>query len=105
MVAILAFACCSVMGSTLIAPLPHPIHACTRHIAQEQPPAMDYATDTDVEEEFEREEDWDKGKGLDAHLYSPKDPQWWLAGSNHPYAPFVGNPLAWESFVYDDGTT
>jgi hypothetical protein len=29
----------------------------------------------------------------------------WLAGSTHPYAPFVGNALKWESFAYDDGTT
>jgi len=36
---------------------------------------------------------------------SPKDPQWWLAGSVHPYAPFVGNALKWESYVYDDGST
>jgi hypothetical protein len=35
---------------------------------------------------------------------NPRDPQWWLAGSVHPYAPFVGNPLKWESNVYDDGT-
>lgn len=47
----------------------------------------------------------DVGKGVDAHLYSPKEPQWWLAGSNHPYAPFVGNALKWQSYVYDDGTT
>jgi hypothetical protein len=31
--------------------------------------------------------------------------QWWLAGSVHPYAPFVGNALKWESYAYDDGTT
>lgn len=36
---------------------------------------------------------------------SPDDPQWWLAGSVHPYAPFVGNALKWESYVYDDGST
>ena len=36
---------------------------------------------------------------------NPRDPQWWLAGSVHPYAPFVGNPLKWESNVYDDGST
>lgn len=33
------------------------------------------------------------------------DPQWWLAGSTHPYAPYVGNALKWESYAYDDGTT
>eukprot|EP00887_Chlorella_sp_A99_P002543 scaffold6.g2543.t1 len=33
------------------------------------------------------------------------DNQWWLAGSTHPYAPFVGNALKWESYAYDDGTT
>lgn len=45
------------------------------------------------------------GKGSNAALLSPSDPQWWLAGSTHPYAPFVGNALKWESNVYDDGTT
>lgn len=47
---------------------------------------------------------------LEYHVYlfaamNPTDPQWWLAGSVHPYAPFPGNPLNWESYVYDDGTT
>ena len=45
------------------------------------------------------------GKGSNAGSINPKDPQWWLAGSLHPYAPFVGNALKWESYVYDDGTT
>ncbi|EFN51473.1 hypothetical protein CHLNCDRAFT_140223 [Chlorella variabilis] len=44
-------------------------------------------------------------KAGNAALYAPDQPQWWLAGSNHPYAPFVGNALKWESFAYDDGTT
>lgn len=45
------------------------------------------------------------GKAGDAEQYAPGNPQWWLAGSNHPYAPFVGNALKWTSYVYDDGTT
>ena len=45
------------------------------------------------------------GKGLDAPKHNPSDPQAWLAGSNHPYAPFPGNALKWESRVWDDGTT
>ena len=45
------------------------------------------------------------GKGGRATVMSPQDPQWWLAGSNHPYAPFVGNALKWHSYAYDDGTT
>ena len=45
------------------------------------------------------------GKGSAAPAVSSKDPQWWLAGSVHPYAPFVGNALKWESYAYDDGTT
>jgi len=45
------------------------------------------------------------GKGLKAHRYNPSDPQYYLAGSNHPYAPFPGNALKWESVVFDDGTT
>ena len=45
------------------------------------------------------------GRGLDAATKSPKDPQFHLAGSNHPYAAFTGNALKWQSNVYDDGTT
>lgn len=45
------------------------------------------------------------GRGLDAPAKSPKDPQLYLAGSHHPYAPFTGNALVWESNVYDDGST
>jgi hypothetical protein len=45
------------------------------------------------------------GKALDAPGISPEDPQEWLQESNHPYAPFVGNALKWDSYVYDDGTT
>lgn len=45
------------------------------------------------------------GRALDAPKRSPKDPQAWLQESNHPYAPFVGNALKWDSYVYDDGTT
>ena len=45
------------------------------------------------------------GKGLDAFKYSPKDPQAYLIGSNHPLSPFPGNALKWESRVYDDATT
>ncbi|KAI8105680.1 hypothetical protein M9434_000262 [Picochlorum sp. BPE23] len=45
------------------------------------------------------------GKASNAESRSPNDPQWWLAGSVHPYAPFVGNALKWESYVYDDGST
>ena len=45
------------------------------------------------------------GRGLRAEFDNPVDPQWHLADSEHPYAPFPGNALKWESFVYDDGTT
>ena len=45
------------------------------------------------------------GKGGMAGAISRDNPQWWLAGSLHPYAPFPGNALKWNSFVYDDGTT
>lgn len=43
------------------------------------------------------------GKGVGAP--QGVDAQWWLAGSVHPYAPFTGNALKWESYAYDDGTT
>jgi len=45
------------------------------------------------------------GRGLNAPFHSPEDPQWYLAGSNHPYTIFPGNALKWQSFIYDDGTT
>eukprot|EP00803_Ostreobium_quekettii_P009913 evm.model.scf_942EXC.5 EVM.evm.TU.scf_942EXC.5 scf_942EXC:31247-37403(+) len=44
-------------------------------------------------------------KGLRGPAYCPEDPQAILLKSNHPYAPFTGNALTWESYVYDDGTT
>ena len=44
------------------------------------------------------------GKGIDAPKHRPLDPQTWLIGSNHPYSPFPGNALKWESWVWDDGT-
>lgn len=45
------------------------------------------------------------GRGLNAPAHSPEDPQWHLAGSNHPYTPFPGNALKWASLIFDDGTT
>lgn len=45
------------------------------------------------------------GRGLDAPTMSPQDPQAWLHESNHPYSPFTGNALKWDSYMYDDGTT
>ncbi|GMH35111.1 hypothetical protein BSKO_02979 [Bryopsis sp. KO-2023] len=44
-------------------------------------------------------------KGLRAPFHNPKNPQAYLEKSNHPYAPFTGNSLTWESFVFDDGST
>lgn len=55
--------------------------------------------------EIDEEDTKEVGRGLDAATHSPKDPQHHLAESHHPYAPFVGNSLVWESNVYDDGTT
>ncbi|KDD73401.1 hypothetical protein H632_c2214p0, partial [Helicosporidium sp. ATCC 50920] len=43
------------------------------------------------------------GRGAD--FFCPIAPQWWLVKSFHPYAPFPGNALEWDSNVYDDGTT
>lgn len=40
-------------------------------------------------------------KGFQYYL----DSAWRLAGSVHPYAPFTGNSLQWNSYVYDDGST
>ena len=44
------------------------------------------------------------GDGLDADREYPDNPQLALLGSHHPFAPFPGNALKWESFLYDDGT-
>ncbi|KAK9834016.1 hypothetical protein WJX81_002998 [Elliptochloris bilobata] len=44
-----------------------------------------------------------RGKGVPR--LPPKDASSYLAGSNHPYAPFTGNALKWASNVYDDTTT
>ena len=45
------------------------------------------------------------GTGVRGFLENPDNPQEYLEGSNHPYAPFPGNALKWESFVFDDGTS
>ncbi|CAG9466398.1 unnamed protein product [Pedinophyceae sp. YPF-701] len=45
------------------------------------------------------------GQGYGAYALKPLNPQDYLAGSHHPYAPFPGQPLRWQSYVYDDGTT
>eukprot|EP01024_Parvocaulis_polyphysoides_P074653 TRINITY_DN962_c1_g1_i1.p1 TRINITY_DN962_c1_g1~~TRINITY_DN962_c1_g1_i1.p1 ORF type:complete len:420 (+),score=62.65 TRINITY_DN962_c1_g1_i1:188-1447(+) len=45
------------------------------------------------------------GRALDAPQYYPDNPQKYLEGSHHPYAPFTGNAYTWESWVYDDSTT
>ncbi len=45
------------------------------------------------------------GRALDAPRQSPKDPQFWLRNTNHPYRPFPDQPLRWESWVYDDAST
>ena len=35
----------------------------------------------------------------------PLNPQYSLRHSAHPLAPFPGEPLKWDSYAYDDGTT
>ncbi|KAK9805746.1 hypothetical protein WJX73_005145 [Symbiochloris irregularis] len=45
------------------------------------------------------------GTGVRGFLDDPDNPQAYLEGSNHPYAPFPGNALKWESFVFADGTS
>lgn len=45
------------------------------------------------------------GSGLRGFAENPENPQTYLEGSNHPYAPFPGNALKWDSFVFDDGTS
>lgn len=66
-----------------------------------------------VTDEFESDEDnteseWEPeyvGAGLGLDAEDPMNPQYSLRHSNHPLAPFPGEPLKWESMAYDDGTT
>lgn len=45
------------------------------------------------------------GAGMGLTAEDPINPQYSLRHSNHPLAPFPGEPLKWISYVYDDGTT
>lgn len=62
------------------------------------------ATDSTEQSSPAPEETKFVNKGLRAPFHSPEDPQAYLQKSNHPYAPFTGNALTWESLVFDDGT-
>jgi hypothetical protein len=67
-----------------------------------------WATDEFESDEDNTESEWEPefvGAGLGLTAEDPVNPQYSLRHSNHPLAPFPGEPLKWSSFVYDDGTT
>lgn len=54
------------------------------------------------------ESEWEPeyvGAGLGLKQEDPMNWQYNLRHSNHPLAPFPGEALKWNSYVYDDGTT
>ncbi|KAI8476310.1 MAG: hypothetical protein J3K34DRAFT_516723 [Monoraphidium minutum] len=67
-----------------------------------------WATDEFESDEDNTESEWEPeyvGAGLGLKAEDPFNPQYSLRHSNHPLAPFPGEPLKWSSYVYDDGTT
>ena len=55
--------------------------------------------------DLEPEQYEEQGRSLDAHVTSPWDPLDFVEGTDHPLARFPGNPLTWESSLFDDGTS
>lgn len=67
-----------------------------------------WATDEFESDEDNTESEWEPeyvGAGLGLDAEDPFNPQYSLRHSNHPLAPFPGEPLKWSSYAYDDGTT
>jgi hypothetical protein len=74
-----------------------------RNRNRRKPPPDEFESDEDnTESEWEPEY---VGAGLGLKAEDPLNPQYSLRHSNHPLAPFPGEPLKWASYVYDDGTT
>ncbi|GFR52136.1 hypothetical protein Agub_g14651, partial [Astrephomene gubernaculifera] len=67
-----------------------------------------WATDEFESDEDNTESEWAPeyvGAGLGLVAEDPLNPQYSLRHSNHPLAPFPGEPLKWASYVYPDFTT
>ncbi|PNH03067.1 hypothetical protein TSOC_010902 [Tetrabaena socialis] len=67
-----------------------------------------WATDEFESDEDNTESEWAPeyvGAGLGLLAEDPLNPQYSLRHSNHPLAPFPGEPLKWASYVYPDFTT
>ncbi len=67
-----------------------------------------WATDEFESDEDNTESEWQPeyvGAGLGLVAEDPLNPQYSLRHSNHPLAPFPGEPLKWASYVYPDFTT
>jgi hypothetical protein len=67
-----------------------------------------WATDEFESDEDNTESEWAPeyvGAGLGLKAEDPLNPQYSLRHSNHPLAPFPGEPLKWASYVYPDFTT
>jgi len=79
-----------------------------RHVDTEEAREAVWATDEFESDEDNTESEWEPeyvGAGLGLDVEDPFNPQYSLRHSNHPLAPFPGEPLKWSSFVYDEGTT
>ncbi|GBF96794.1 hypothetical protein Rsub_09650 [Raphidocelis subcapitata] len=79
-----------------------------RHVESEDVRDALWATDEFESDEDNTESEWEPeyvGAGLGLKAEDPFNPQYSLRHSNHPLAPFPGEPLKWASYVYDDGTT
>ncbi|GLI62117.1 hypothetical protein VaNZ11_004653 [Volvox africanus] len=67
-----------------------------------------WATDEFESDEDNTESEWAPeyvGAGLGLKAEDPLNPQYSLRHTNHPLAPFPGEPLKWASYVYPDFTT
>ncbi|KXZ49183.1 hypothetical protein GPECTOR_22g773 [Gonium pectorale] len=67
-----------------------------------------WATDEFESDEDNTESEWAPeyvGAGLGLVAEDPLNPQYSLRHSNHPLAPFPGEPLKWASYVYPDFTS
>ena len=67
-----------------------------------------WCTDEFESDEDNTESEWEPeyvGMGLGLKHEDPTNFQYSLRHSNHPLAPFPGEPIKWASYVYDDGTT
>lgn len=79
-----------------------------RHVDTDDAREAVWATDEFESDEDNTESEWEPeyvGAGLGLVAEDPINPQYSLRHSNHPLAPFPGEPLKWSSFVFDDGTT